>query len=537
MDPQTHLTDVVIVDSHNCLWGHGLDEDAAITLIAIASEDPTSWEEMVACWPRYRTPVVTEFAESLSLEPVDFSAVGPILQDSDSWVVIDAKQKRVLTGGEFQPLERDAAFDMGLDDSRQRWPLSVHLPPWWELQSPTGPSALKRDRVTPVVIPRANREFLFGDAFLADLAQRILVIADSEAWKSSGAIKDERRRYPFTVQVHRDWLMTPRPELDGRIPRQLLHGGRAWIDRLVWAQQLRAQVHQELVAIPTSLASYQDAPMGSEEMAIYFDLCRELIDAGWDWCVERGPDAASVGDRSSGLHALTAHLAEVKENWLVSPFEGGSPPGFIIECSRRRVPRACGVPITGMDEQELPEHVIDCDCPLCLMMAEGALGIAFTGIDGHHLELDDEFAFSMCETREEWELERCPFDADPDDLDEEPMEDSSASEQDPDALASAWSGMVSDEQLPGDPHGHMKLAFLLTEIVGKLQMAGAPRDDIRRLNTCFTAYRNDSGDRLAAGRNLGNCLEEIADRYPEIISRAADFQSRMAELSRACANP
>ncbi len=36
-------------------------------------------------------------------------------------------------------------------------------------------------------------------------------------------------------------------------------------------------------------------------------------------------------------------------------------------------------------------------------MYDGMFGVGFTSIDGHHLELDDEFAFSKCETREEWE--------------------------------------------------------------------------------------------------------------------------------------
>ena len=62
--------------------------------------------------------------------------------------------------------------------------------------------------------------------------------------------------------------------------------------------------------------------------------------------------------------------------------------------------RGAGVEIVGMDEQQSEQHAIDCDCPICNMMADGMFGVGFNSIDGHHLELDDEFAFSMHETRE-----------------------------------------------------------------------------------------------------------------------------------------
>ena len=43
------------------------------------------------------------------------------------------------------------------------------------------------------------------------------------------------------------------------------------------------------------------------------------------------------------------------------------------------------------------------------MMSDGAFGGGFTAIDGHLLELDDEFAFSTKETREEWEEQQREF--------------------------------------------------------------------------------------------------------------------------------
>ena len=133
--------------------------------------------------------------------------------------------------------------------------------------------------------------------------------------------------------------MTPRDDLSGKFPRQMLHGGHDWIDRLIWAHRLRFEDGGEIVAVPTGVSGYDDAPMGSEEVVMYFDLCRELISAGWQWCIENQFGSQESVDNPRRKHQLVTYLSEVKRQWLASPFEGGAPPQFIIECSRRRVPR------------------------------------------------------------------------------------------------------------------------------------------------------------------------------------------------------
>jgi hypothetical protein len=389
-------------------------------------------------------------------------------------------------------------------------------------------ATIDQDRESPLAVPRVNRQVLFGQPMIEDLATRILDVVETQPWKSSGAAEDERSRYDFTIQVHRDWLMTPRQDLDGLMPRQMLHGAHQWIDHLVWSQRIRFDDGGDIVAAPTSVTGYDDAPMGSEEMVIYFDLCRELISAGWQWCL-----AHEFGDRSQRERELARFLDDVKQQWLDSPFEGGSPPRFIIECSRRRVPRGVDVPIVGMTERETEEHMIDCDCPICNMMADGMFGPGFAHLDGHHLDLDDEFAFSMHETREAWEEQQREFAEMSARIDREMAERKAAGDKEPDEFASAWSGQVSDDPLPGDPQGHMKLAFLLAEIVGTLQSAGAPHDDIKQLNTRFTDFRHsDPADLPTSGKQLSDHLEELAQRYPDLVSRVADLQSRIDEQIR-----
>lgn len=525
---------VAIVDQDGCRLGVSLDEDVALTLVAVASEDPACWDDVADFWPRYRTPPVPEFAESLVFEHVSRDTARGALDQHESWIVIDFPRKRIITGRDMQPIGRDQVFAMVVDESGdQHCPLSVHLPPWWEMIEQSDPGAFDQDRESQLTSPRVNRDVLFGAALTKDLAVRILNIVESDEWRASGASEQERARFDFTVRVHRDWLMTPRQDLGGLMPRQMLHGAVNWIDSLIWSQQLRFHDGGEIAAVPTSVSGCDEAPMGREEVVMYFDLCRELIGAAWEWCVTQEIKSQDAPDRLRREDELAAFLTDVKQEWLNSPFESGSPPRFIIECSRRRVPRGAGVAISGMTERESERHALDCDCPICNMMEDGMFGHAFVGIDGHHLELDDEFAFSLHETHEEWEEQQREFAEMSATFNRKQAEREALGETEPDPFASAWSGLISADPMPGDPKGHLTLAFLLAEVIGMLQSAGASREDIQQLNQRFSAFRNcDRAELPACGQQLAAHLESVAHRCPELVSRVADLQSRIDEQIR-----
>lgn len=524
---------LAVVEQSGCRLSKCCDEDCAMTLIAVASEDPVTWEDIAAYWQRYRISSVPEFADGLPIQSADWTEARAAIDQHECWVVIDLVQKRILTGRGFDLVGRDEAYTMVDDSGQKLGPLSVHLPPWWELNEQTDASAVDRARDRAWSIPRVNREVLFGDALFGDLAARILDVVQSKSWRSSGARKNSNSRYKFTVQVHRDWLMTPREDLGGKFPRQMLHGGHSWIDHLVTAQRLRLQHGGELVAIPTDVTGFDEAPMGSEEVVIYFDLCRELISAGWKWCIENRIGSKDSAVDPSWKAQLATHLSDVKRQWLASPFEGGVSPQFIIECSRRRVQRAAGVPIAGMADCPPEKHIVDCDCPICIMMAEGPFGPCFEGIDGHHLELDDEFAFSLYETREEWEEEQAAFADYSAKMDRRIEERQRCDEPDPDEFATVWTGQLDDGPIPGDSQGHLKLAFMMAEIVGILQTKGAASEEIKRLNDKFTTFRRADPKNLSReGRALNEQLEQLAGYHPQLISRAADLQSRISELMR-----
>ncbi len=527
----------LLIDRDACWLSAAVDEDVALTLIAVASEDPASWDEIAGYWPRYRSPQVPEFADGLTLDRIERAAATDAIVDEVSWVVIDLVQKRITTGPAFPKVGRDQCFAMVEDEKgNQHWPMSVHLPPWWELHEQVAVATLvDQPRQDPIRVPQVNREVLFGSPMIDNLATRILGTITGESWQASGAVDDPDKRYPFTIAVHRDWLMTPRDDLGGKFPRQMLHGGHHWVERLTWSQRIRFDDGAPIVAAPDSVEAYESAPMGLEEMVVYFDLIRELIAAGWFWSTSDEGGRSSIGRDSSekSIGKLAEFLADIKQDWLSSPLEGGSLPRFIIECSRRRVPRGSGVPIVGISDVQAEEHIPDCDCPLCLMVADGMFGVGFAHLDGHHLELDEEFAFSTCETRQEWNQQQREYAEFAAEMDRKQAEREAAGQPEPDAFASAWSSPMTDEPLPGDPLGQMKMGFLLTEIVGELEKLAAPNAEIKELNRRFRAFRTCEIDELAIhAEQLGEHLETLGDQYRELTSRVADFRSRIDEQVR-----
>jgi hypothetical protein len=286
--------------------------------------------------------------------------------------------------------------------------------------------------------------------------------------------------------------------------------------------------------------------MGSEELIVYFDLCREVIQAGWSWVASQSE--LKRDDRGE----LVSYLQGVRDEWLELPFEGGAPPRFIIECSRRRVPRGGGVAIQGMEEGEPAEHPGDCDCPICNMLDSGMFGTCFTSLDGHHLELDDEFAFSMFERFEDWEEQSSEWREISEAVEDwEPQVDASAERSGnssigsqaadsqstggspPEEFASAWSSLMTDGPLPGDRRGYLKLAFRLAEIIADLESVSAPHQHVVSLNKAFRCYFESGSTTTHSTRAaFKQALEAVAGHYPHLLPKLCDLQSQVDELER-----
>ena len=207
--------------------------------------------------------------------------------------------------------------------------------------------------------------------------------------------------------LHTSWLLTPRDDLRGHSPREIMLDKQDLINSdlnsrmLQWSFQLEGPP-----CLPPDSFAYRFAGFGSHEWFIYYDLVRYLL---WSAMahVEHTSDPDGLVDLSTPIvnHAkrddtdLLTHLEQLKNAWLTEPNDDleGRIPFVIIDNERKRLPEAMG----GRS------MVVDEDCPICKMMgdeSEAGLEVCFWHLDG--CNMDDGFAFSSCRTIEDWEAEQ-----------------------------------------------------------------------------------------------------------------------------------
>jgi hypothetical protein len=95
------------------------------------------------------------------------------------------------------------------------------------------------------------------------------------------------------------------------------------------------------------------------------------------------------------------------------------------------------MPVTGDHSH------FDDDCPLCQALAEGEFGPTFMWFDGHRLELEDEFAFSLCVTRAEWERQQEEYRQFSEEMDRNSRERAAAGTAEP-LAGSVWQNSFVD---------------------------------------------------------------------------------------------
>ncbi len=488
------------------------------SLLGTVADDPACWDDLALLWPRYVfDPENVEFIDGLPVRLVEVDAACDILNESNAWLAIDLVGRRLITGGNHPHVRLPGEPRPEGETDYE----TIVIPPWWELHQQASPSLLLKRRVPPEV-PDPHRDVLWGPPLTQYIASRIVsLVRAGESWVGRDWGGDPCGAYDLTVKIHRDWLMTPHPLLGGGIPRDRLHVGKRWIASLADGQQFRIFENEAPVPVSPELSTYARAPMGLHEVILYFEACRETIDAGWRWLIE-DPDRI---DQPDVERQLACELDDFLEGWLRTPAEDGLSPAEVIRCDRQRIPLVSD-----------GDHSGDCDCPICEMLDSGIMGPSFTHFDGHQLELDDEFAFSLCPTREEWEEQQAQWADMNAAIDSKTVQKAEQQSQaGDDEYAPVWRAtLVADEGIPGDHSGHLQLAFLVADLVGSLQMNGASQADVDALNAAFRHYRTSvAEDVVEAASEFKRTLEELSEQHAYLLSRCADLQSRIDEHQRS----
>ena len=184
--------------------------------------------------------------------------------------------------------------------------------------------------------------------------------------------------YDAIAEIHARWLMTPRDDLQGCTPRDVLLAKRRHID---WDLQDRGHqwsfVRQCPPGISRDSAAYRICGFGSHENYMYYDLARHLLGECWDRIVQPSEDAARTELYRPEIpgEELLDQLRKSQQEWLHAPIEelmSRETPAKVIDLERRRVPLA----------MQGEAAMIDCDCPMCQMMATPDFGPMFCHFDG-----------------------------------------------------------------------------------------------------------------------------------------------------------
>ena len=394
-----------LVDTERVLHGtiHG---SVADTCVAALSAAPETIAELEAALARYIKPrdASSHFA---SFHSRDCPANSRPELDAEPWhagiVVIDLAARIVASESSYsQPgLEGEVHYHDG--QALTDVPILYRLTGDWLFVNSVDAYQWSRERrlreraanpsfdARPVLFGRPLLRFIVN-AYLSLPAQtRSLFV-----WQARSATDGDEALHEALANeigaLHARWLLTPRTDLRGWSPREVLLAQQDHINHDLHTRSLQWSLQNEgPPCLNENSFAYRFAGFGTHEWVLYYDLVRHLIGS----LIELAPGAGN----SATVDQLVATLEQIKTDWLESPQSDldGRIPAIIIDNERKRLPEAL----------RPRDMIIDDDCPVCRMFGDETsplgIGVGFWHLDGSHM--DDDFAFSSFPSRQEWEAE------------------------------------------------------------------------------------------------------------------------------------
>lgn len=495
-------------DASRALYGtiHGSRADY---VVAALSADPETIEELQAALARFLPPASRR----------DFFAGWRSGTRAEPWdagvCIVDLAARLVVVQSTYSaPGPRGGVEVIGAEGREVVVPYHV-ADDWLFTHDLEGWQGLadERRRMRSAAPPLDVRAVLYGK-----VCEFIAQACWTTAAESSPATLGGAAVYQTLSAIHARWLTTPRDDLRGLAPRDVLLARRTHLN---WDLQDRAQQWTLLRACPPGLspetAAYRCGGYGTHEIVLYYELVRFLLGDCWRRRAETAPE------RLGPLTAEIARLEVVRDEWLATSNVGdlhGRTPASVIARERARLPEG----VTGA------EAMIDHDCPLCQMLAEDSNPM-FWHLDGSNM--DDDFAFSFHRTRAEWEAERRKWE----DFNRR-FEAEQAAKQ-AGAGESVWQRSFGDAGASGDSPSLLLfgLGAHLAELIQDLKDADAERALIDGLNRAYGNLREAAQDPTAALvepvlERLVETLAGIAEAYPALAAKCADFERQLSGFGR-----
>jgi hypothetical protein len=358
-----------ILDASRAINGT-LPGSLADAILAGLAAEPETIEELEDAMARFARPSGNErhlagFFEGVNEEPWD---AGIVFVDLAARVFAAESSYTVLMP------EGEVQFHNGRELTEEWLPYHVSRD-WLFIDSVDQYNAVagQRRAKRAAVQPLDPRPVLYGaiEEFVANECRAAL----------------ESNKEDPVAQIHAKWLITPRNDLRGLPPRDILLMKCEHIDRDMQSRELQwSRLGEPAPCLKRESCAYRFGGFGTHEIVIYYNLVRMLIADCW---------TRMSGEREISIPDEIARLEQVKAKWLDSPDTeyGGKSPSSLIEYERIRLPWVSS-------EEDSP---FNDDCPCCQALASEKFGPGFWHLDG--CNMDNDFAFSFCRTREEWEEE------------------------------------------------------------------------------------------------------------------------------------
>ena len=386
-----------LIDSEQVLHGeiHGSMADRCV---AALSAEPETIAELDAALSRYAKPLDTR-SNFASFRSLDYTPNTCPELDAESWdagiVVIDLAARIVASESSYSQPGPDGQVSYHDGHSATEISVLYRVPENWLFVNSVEAYRWSRERrlreraanpsfdARPVLFGRPLLEFIVGAYQSLPTETRALF-----SQEHSAITEDEAMQAALGKEIsaiHARWLLTPRSDLRNQSPREVLLAKQDFVDFDLHTRSLQwSLLNEGPPCLAVDSFAYRFAGFGTHEWVIYYDLVRLMIHS-------------LVG--SGQGQELLARLEQIKTEWLESPQDDfdGHIPAILIDNERKRLPQAL-----------LPhDMIIDDDCPVCRAFGDETsplgMGVGFWHLDGSNM--DDDFAFSHYQKREDWEAE------------------------------------------------------------------------------------------------------------------------------------
>lgn len=366
-----------LIDSQQLI--HGTIHSSIVDrCVAALSAEPETIAELEAALTRYMKPVeggspFETFTQTQEVDDQPWDAGVIVIDLAARIVAFESSYSQPGATGQVDYHDGENATDVSV--------LYRVADDWLFLNSIQKYKHVRPNRVQRRLVPPLDaRAVLYGRPLLEFISN---AVSQASARDPSTDVPDLIRE-TIIKEMHIHWLTTPRDDLRGKSPRELLLEKQDLIDYDLHSRSLQWSFQGEgPPCLSLDSFAYRFAGFGTHEWVIYYDLVRHLIGKAFEHAQQSSIE----------------HLEEIKRDWLESPLPdyGGRTPAILIESERRRLP----ITVSGRD------LLIDEACPMCQMMAsetESGREVTFWHLDGSHM--DEDFVFSPFLTREEWDADR-----------------------------------------------------------------------------------------------------------------------------------